>query len=193
LSFLFQAIRDLINIKNWNSFVVCLKYFRNYRKIFSIFKKKIMKILYFVSIGFGILFSLSIEAQPHPVSQKTVAPKQTMSSASDSLKMALNDAKTSFNTLFKGHRDTTTIMISDIDYEDSNLNVLKESLKKLKGVKAMSMEYKSSTIFLKVPYKGKPTDLWDQLPYPVKTPFKLVEANENNLILKFKNGGAIKE
>lgn len=153
-----------------------------------------MKIVYPVSFTIGILFSLSTQAQPHTAAKKKVEQKQTLSSASDSLKFAINDAKTSFNTLFKVHRDTTTIVIPDIDYEDPNLNVLKESLKKLKGVKAMSMEYKSSTIFLKIPYKGKPADLWDQLPYPVKTPFKLVEANENNLILKFKNEkGAVKE
>lgn len=145
-----------------------------------------MKIVYFVSFSIGVLFSVSLKAQTHGASQKKVEQKQTMSSASDSLKLAINDAKTSFNTLFKGHRDTTTIMIPDIDYEDSNLNVLKESLKKLKGVKAMSMQYKSSAIFLKVPYKGKAADLWDQLPYPAKMPFKLVEANENSLVLKYK-------
>lgn len=58
-----------------------------------------------------------------------------MTAAADSLKMAINDAKTSFSTLFKGHKDTTTIMIAEIDYDYPGLTLLKESLKKVKGVK----------------------------------------------------------
>jgi len=156
-----------------------------------------MKILIFPSIVLAILFSLHTEAQVHAANQKVEAatkmaqPKQTISSASDSLKQAIDDAKSSFNTLFKPHLDTTTIMITNIDYEDSNLNVLKENLKKIKGVKAISMQYKSSNVVLRVPYKGKPTDLWDKLPSSSKSPFKMVEANENSILLKFKNDKAL--
>ncbi len=146
-----------------------------------------MKIIYLISFGMAILFSLNVSAQVYPAPPKKVSPIQTMSSASDSIKMALHDAKTSFNTLFKGHKDTTTIIISNIDYEDSNLTTLKENLKKLKGVKSVSMEYKSSTVLLKIPFKGKPTDLWDQLPPPAKAPFRLIEASENYISVKFKN------
>ena len=98
----------------------------------------------------------------------------------------MNDAKSSFNTLFKSHKDTAVIAISDVEYEDSNLANLKECLKKLKGVKSISEEYKSSNAVLKIPYKGKPTDLWDQLPAFVKAPFRLVEAGDNFISLKFK-------
>jgi len=68
--------------------------------------------------------------------------------------------------------------------------MLKESLKKLKGVKGLSMEYKSSTAFLKIPFKGKPTVLWDELDAPAKTPFKLVEAGDNELVLKVKSANS---
>ena len=139
-----------------------------------------------------ILFYLNTEAQVQTASQKKPLPsKQTISSASDSLKTAIDDAKSSFNTLFKPHLDTTTIMISNIDYEDSNLNMLKENLKKIKGVKAVSMQYKSSNVVLRVPYKGKPTDLWDKLPSSCKNPFKIVEASDNSILLKFKNDQAL--
>jgi hypothetical protein len=152
-----------------------------------------MKILIFPSILIAVLLSLNTQAQVQAANQKVAAvaknvqPKQTISSASDSLKLALDEAKSSFNTLFKPHLDTTTIMITNIDYEDSNLTVLKENLKKIKGVKAVSMQYKSSNVFLRVPYKGKPTDLWDKLPPASKSPFKMVEANDNSILLKFKN------
>ena len=139
-----------------------------------------------------ILFYLNTEAQVQTASQKKpLPPKQTISSASDSLKTAIDDAKSSFNTLFKSHLDTTTIMISNIDYEDSNLNMLKENLKKIKGVKAVSMQYKSSNVVLRVPYKGKPTDLWDKLPSSCKNPFKIVESSDNSILLKFKNDQAL--
>jgi len=80
-----------------------------------------------------------------------------------------------------------TSPISNIEYEDSNLANLKENLKKLKGVKSVSEEYKSSNALLKIPFKGKPTDLWDELPASVKAPFRLVEAGDNFISLKFKN------
>lgn len=150
-----------------------------------------MKAVCLVSFG-TMLLCLQLQAQTHTTAQNTnqqklSPPKTSMTQAADSIKMAINDAKTSFSTLFKGHKDTTTIMISEIDYEDPNLALLKEDLKKVKGVKAVSMEYKSSTALIKVPFKGKPTSLWDELDAPAKTPFKLVEAGDNDLVLKLKD------
>lgn len=49
------------------------------------------------------------------------------------------------------------------------------------------MGYKSSTAILKVPFKGKPTSIWDELDAPEKTTFKLVEVGDNDLVLKLKN------
>lgn len=118
--------------------------------------------------------------------QKPQTAKPSLKNASDSIKMAINDAKSSFNTLFKTHKDTDAILISNIEYEDPNLANLKEGLKKLKGVKMVSEEYKSSNAVLKIPFKGKPTEMWDALPASVKAPFKLVEAGENYISIRFK-------
>jgi len=150
-----------------------------------------MKAVCLVSFGI-LLLSLQLQAQPRTSGQNTKQQKESpqkesLTQAADSIKFAINDAKTSFSTLFKGHKDTTTIMISGIDYEDPNLALLKEELKKVKGVKTVSMEYKSSTALIKVPFKGNPTALWDELDASAKTPFKLVEAGDNNLVLKIKN------
>jgi hypothetical protein len=154
--------------------------------IFLKIKKK-MKIFCLFFIAAFALSHTSTGQNKHGPQSKTQAPKPSMKSASDSLKMAINDAKSSFNTLFKNHRDTEAIMISNIEYEDPNLANLKESLKKLKGVKSVSEQYKSSNAVLKIPYKGKPTEMWDELPASVKAPFKLVEAGDNYISLQFKN------
>ncbi|HXR83303.1 MAG TPA: hypothetical protein VN722_03260 [Hanamia sp.] len=156
-----------------------------------------MKQIYLISFLIAVFFSTNTGAQVRPVSQKTAKQasgpaleknaKPTMSSTADSLKMAMSDAKTSFNTLFKGHKDTTTIRISGIEYGDPNLSVLKDALKNMKGIKSVSTEFHSNTITLKVPFKGKPTDLWDQLPSNSKMPFKLIDATDNNITLKYLN------
>lgn len=169
-----------------------VSYLKKLQEVFSHFKLKFMKAFHLISFGIVLFLSVQIQAQSRtstqkPNTAKQPPPKESMTAAADSLKMAVNDAKTSFKTLFKGHTDTTTITIAGIDYEDPGLNLLKESLKKVKGVKSVSMEYKSSTALLKVDFKGKPTNLWDQLDAQAKTPFKLVEAGDNDIVLKCKN------
>jgi len=114
-------------------------------------------------------------------------PPKTLSSTSDSLKMAMNDVKTSFNNLFKARRDTISIMIQNIEYDDANHAALKDYLKKSKGVKAVIMQYRSATAIMEVMFRGKSTELWDELPRESKDPFKLIEASENNITLKYKN------
>jgi hypothetical protein len=156
-----------------------------------------MKIICLFFIGVLILSFTSTGQVKHGTQQKTEGldqkaqpAKTSMKTAADSIKYTINDAKSSFNTLFKSHKDTASIAISNIEYEDPNLATLKESLKKLKGVKSVSEEYKSSNAVLKIPFKGKPTDLWDELPASVKAPFKLMEAGDNYISLKFKNDNA---
>lgn len=128
----------------------------------------------------------STNQQGKPVAQANKPSTKTFSNTSDSLKMALNDVKTSFNTLFKARRDTISIMIQNIEYDDNNLSVLKDYLKKTKGVKAVLMQYKAATALVEVMFKGKSTELWDELPKESKEPFKLIEANDNNITLQYK-------
>ncbi|MDQ6757130.1 MAG: hypothetical protein M3004_09355 [Bacteroidota bacterium] len=118
--------------------------------------------------------------------QTTTATGMTRS---DSLKMALNNMKSAFNNinkLFAGKRDTMTIIIPEIDYDNTSLNQLKETIKKVKGVRSVVMHYNASTATMEVAYKGKPTDVWDNVSADVKTKFKLVEAGDNNITLKYK-------
>ena len=154
----------------------------------------------------AMLLSASVVAQKRSTTQTsssnnqakapaatTRSPQKTLSDQTDSLKKAtkdiktsMNDVKTSFSTLFGGKRDTIAIAIANIEYDDASLASLKENLKKLKGVKSVIMQYKSSAALLEVSFKGKATDLWDKLPADAKSPFKLVEAGDNNITLENK-------
>ena len=113
--------------------------------------------------------------------------KTSFAQQTDSLKLALNNVKTSMNTIFKAKRDTVSIAVSGVDYDDANLSHLKDNLKKVKGVKSVAMQYKDSLALMKVCYKGKATDLWDNVPPDSKEQFKILEASDENLKLKSKN------
>jgi len=113
------------------------------------------------------------------VNQKPV----TMSQTADSIKYAVTDLKKSMNSLFGYKRDTIQIFVSEVDYDDANLSLLKESLKKLKGGKFVNMQYKSSNAVLEVSFRGNSTQLWDEIPIDSKKGFKIVEANDNNITL----------
>ncbi|MGZ3939176.1 MAG: hypothetical protein ACXVLT_11010 [Flavisolibacter sp.] len=127
--------------------------------------------------------SQSNQAKAQPaVNQKPV----TMSQAADSIKYAVSDFKKSMNTLFSVKKDTIQIFVSDVEYDDANLTDLKESLKKIKGGKLVNMQYKASNAVLEVCFKGKSTQLWDEIPAESKKGFKILEANDNNLTLSVK-------
>jgi len=161
---------------------------------------------------FSVLFVLSVLAQTKTTTQTSTStntarnPQQTntnsgtntkntqqkqqqptLSSQTDSLKTAANDIKKSFNTLFNSKRDTIGIAITNVEYDDANLAQLKEQLKKVKGVRGVVMKYKFSSAVLEVSLNGKATDLWDKLPAETKTPFKIVEAGDNTLLLEPRN------
>jgi hypothetical protein len=168
---------------------------------FQNFKARCMKIYNLYAVALASIFSIAAVAQTKTSQSKTAsqtnssanqakAPAPSLSAQTDSLKMAVKDIKTSFNSLFGSKRDTIVIMISNIDYDDVNLATLKDNLKKLKGVKSVMMQYKSASALLEVSFKGKATDLWDKLPVEAKASFKLLEAGDNNITLENKNAKA---
>ena len=123
------------------------------------------------------------QAKSDTQTQKSNAQRPTLSQTTDSLKFAVNDFKKSMNSIFGSKKDTIQIFISDIEYDDANLSALKESLKKVRRGKFVNMQYKSANAILEVSYKGKSTELWDQLPEDSKRAFRIVEMNDNNMTL----------
>lgn len=145
-----------------------------------------MKIGLYLFILLLLTVKAATQTKPVTATPAKAGPTQakpTFSSASDSLKFAINDFKSSMNTLFGSKKDTIAFVISNVDYDDANLESLKDNLKKLKGVKLLGMQYKAAVAKIDLSYKGKPTDLWDELPAETRKPFKLVEATDNNLLL----------
>jgi len=125
-----------------------------------------------------------------PVAQNAPAPM----TAADSLNLAIANAKTAFNDirkLFAKKSDTMLIVIPQIEYDNSSLAQLKESLKKVKGVRSVTSHYTTATATLEIAYKGQPTDLWDLLPADIKAPFKVTELGATNITLLCKQNPRI--
>ena len=130
-------------------------------------------------------------APPVPDTIKSVQKpsEESTKTKTDSLKMAftnLKNALLSANKLFTGKADTMTLTIPGVDYDNLSLSLLKESIQKMKIVKAVGMTYSSSTATLEIAYKGKPTDIWDSVPVDLRTKFKLTEAGESSILVKYK-------
>ena len=115
--------------------------------------------------------------------QKSTPKPVNMSQAADSIKYAVTDFKKSMNQLFGNKKDTIQIFIADVDYDDINLSALKESLKKIKGGKFVTMHYKASNAVLEVCYKGSSSELWDQIPVDSRKAFKITEASDYTMTL----------
>lgn len=131
----------------------------------------------------------STQTNPESLPQTTNNKKPKIPITADSLKQAVGQIKDAFGALNKmlvSKRETLNIMISDIDYDNAGLSMLKEGLKKVKGVKSVQMNYKAPNAVLEVAFKGKATDVWDNLPSSSKSTFKLMEMNDNSIILKQK-------
>jgi hypothetical protein len=117
---------------------------------------------------------------------KSQQPKPSLSSATDSLKWAVNDFKSSMNKLFGGRKDTLSILVSNVDYDDQNLTSLKDEIRKVKGVKFIDMQYKGTIARINLSFKGKSTELWDQLPVDTRKPFRMIEAGDNVISVGYK-------
>ncbi len=110
--------------------------------------------------------------------------------AQDSLRQSLANFKTALadvNKLFVRKSDSMTIVITDIDYDNSHLTQLKTGIKKLKNVRSLVMRYAGTTATMDILYKGKPTDLWDNLPTATKSSFKISEIGDKNIKLDYKH------
>ncbi len=146
-------------------------------------------IFFVVLISYNASQAQQVETAEAPAAP---APQQTSSApmtASDSLKLAISNAKTAFadiSKLFSRKSDTMLIVIPEIDYDNSSLAQLKECLKKAKGVRSVTTHYNASTATLEVAYKGKPNEVWDMLPAYSKAAFKLTEFGANTISLQYK-------
>lgn len=104
---------------------------------------------------------------------------------------AMKNLKTTMATVFGGARNQITIQITGIEYDDENLSLLKEEIKKIKGVKDMGTAYKAGTAKIALSFKGGTDELWQAIPKEARQSFKLTEATGNTIIAVYKNGTGI--
>lgn len=135
-----------------------------------------------------IVFSKSLLAQEG--STENLPGLETIPmTAQDSLKQSLANLKTALadvNKLFARKSDSMSIAVADIDYDNAHLSQLREGIKKLKSVRSVLMRYNGTTATMEITYKGKPTDVWDNLPATTKSAFKIVELGDKNIKLNYR-------
>ncbi len=133
-----------------------------------------------------LFFVVNVFAQTKSSGQTAKNTNTTTSKSSKgdtSLSQSLKDFKNLFE---KKKQPGIVISVTGIEYEDDNLTLLKENIKKIKGVKSVSTIYKSGTAKLEIEYKGKPTDLWDELPKDSRALFKMVDAADSTMSVEYK-------
>lgn len=140
-----------------------------------------------------IAFSQTLFAQEgspaNPQQQEAAQNTAGQMTAQDSLKQSIATLKTAFagvNKLFVRKSDTISVMVSNIDYDNTNLSELKDAIKKEKNVRSVAMHYTGTTATMEVIYKGKPTDLWDNIPTTLKSAFKIAEIGDKNISLTYR-------
>lgn len=109
--------------------------------------------------------------------------------AQDSLKQSLAKLKTALadvNKMFARKGDSMTIEVAGVEYDNSHLTQLKDGIKKLKSVRSLVMRYSGTTATMEIIFKGKATDLWDNLPATTKSSFKISELGDKNIKLDYK-------
>jgi hypothetical protein len=123
------------------------------------------------------------ETQPTPTVPPTTAenpPAKKTFKFSDSLVMAFANLKKAFAV----KRDTLTILVTGVEYDNASLSKLKESLKRIKSIKSVGMRYNDLTAVLELAGKGKAAEIWDFVPIDIRSKFQVLEASENNIKLK---------
>ena len=136
----------------------------------------------------AILFFHSVQAQ-QPATENLPGLESLPMTAQDSLKQSLANLKTAIadvNKIFARKSDSMSIVIADIDYDNAHLTQLKEGLNKLKSVRSVIMRYSGTTATMLVFYKGKLTDVWDNLPATTRAAFKIAELGDKNIKLNYR-------
>ena len=79
-----------------------------------------------------------------------------------------------------------TIEIPNVDYDDEAVGHLYEALQNAKGIKKLDKSFKSGNILVFANYKKGTDALWQQVPKEVRKQFKLVEINDQGILLQRK-------
>jgi flagellum-specific peptidoglycan hydrolase FlgJ len=126
--------------------------------------------------------------------------KSEIAKTSDKVKQTSNETKDAVQTtketlkdigsIFKSKKDktkqTVLIVVNNIEYGNTNLNVLQKSVKTSKSVKNITKKYQNNTATFLVEYKKSADELWQTLPEKVVNNFKIIAIEENSISIALK-------
>lgn len=151
---------------------------------------KTLKLL--VIILFILSFNTAFSQQNNrsEVSKATDKVKQTNYETKDAVNTAketLNEIGSIFKSKKKKSKNTVTITLSDVEYGNSDLNLLQKSISKAKGVKKSTKKYQNNIATFQIEYKESADALWQTLPSNIIDKFKIVSIAENNVSILLKS------
>lgn len=87
----------------------------------------------------------------------------------------------------QGVKTKLIISVSGIEYDDAGFVKLKLNIKSNKKVQDLNQSFSQNTAKLTLTYIGDATELWDEIPADLKTPFKVTAIESNHIDLQSKN------
>ena len=101
---------------------------------------------------------------------------------------SITNAKNTLKTLLGGGKtkDANIFAIAGIEYENEDLELLKNAIKSVKNVKDVVTNYKDGTVTITIKSKSNATEIWDKIPQNQKLKFKLLQSDEKSVILEYK-------
>jgi hypothetical protein len=102
-------------------------------------------------------------------------------SGMDSLKKSIRN----LGNLFK-KAGSVTITINGIENKDNNLIAFVQNIQRVTGVKKITESYKANSAVFDVSYKGKASDLWQDVPQNSKQVFSIVSLSDTAINLNYK-------
>ncbi len=103
-------------------------------------------------------------------------------------KETIGELKETFGILFPKKnknkaKGIVSIQITQVEYDNVDLNKLYKFISNTKGVKKPSKSFENNHVLITVNYKKSIDNLWQSVPENIRKAFKVVKISENNLFL----------
>jgi hypothetical protein len=116
------------------------------------------------------------------VKQTSTETKEAVSTAKETLK----DIGSIFKSKKIKEKETTTIILNNVDYGNANLSMLQKAIQKAKGVKKSTKKYQNNIATFSIEYKKSADELWQTLPINVTNKFNILSVEENSISISLK-------
>ncbi|QFZ55521.1 hypothetical protein FEZ18_12265 [Oceanihabitans sp. IOP_32] len=124
------------------------------------------------------------------ISKTTDKVKKTNTETKEALsttKQTIKDIGSIFKSKKEKTKQTININITDVEYGNSSLEMLKNAIKSTKSVKGVTKKFKNNTATFLVEFKKSADELWQNLPVKTKSKFKVLAIEEHSMSITLKN------